>query len=136
MISWSEWIYFQFLIFFRMHFIPESKEVELFYFPWVFVKVFITRDDILMTDWHLLSRPFLLSYWLFFLPFSCTKYHKLVWYICRKINFVRMQHYSFAIFPFDYSPLRLRLKAESILVSFPLDFVSLLDIPCKRRFKS
>ena len=38
----------------------------------------------------------------FFIPFyfPYIKYHKLVWYICKKKNFIRMQYYSFAIFPF------------------------------------
>ena len=73
----------------------------------------------------------------FFLPhsllvFHCTKYHKLVWYICRKRNFVRMQHYSFAIFPFDYGHdvsdhkcldtplLRSWPRTEFTSLSFPL----------------
>ena len=89
-----------------MHFITKTKGIELCYFPWAFTRMFITRGDILMSDRCLPSCLFLLSYWFFspssFSFTSCAKYHKLVWYICRKRNFVRMQHYSFAIFPFDY----------------------------------
>ena len=67
----------------------------------------------------------------FFLPhsllvFSCIKYHKLVWYICRKRNFVRIQHYSFAIFPFMVmmylitSVLKLHSWGRGLELSLPL----------------
>ena len=72
----------------------------------------------------------------FFLPhsllvFPCAKYHKLVWYIYWKRNFVRMQHYFFAIFPFygddvsdynclDASLLRSWPRTESTSLPFPL----------------
>ena len=73
----------------------------------------------------------------FFLPyslliFSYTKHHKLVWYICKKRNFFRIQHYSFAIFPFDYGHgvsdhkcldtplLRSWPRTEFTSLSFPL----------------
>ena len=67
---------------------------------------------------------------LFCLPY--TKYYKLVWYIYRKRNLVKMQHYSFAIFPFDYGDdvsnhkfldtplLRSWPWTESTSLSFPL----------------
>ena len=102
MILWSGWIYseflFYFIILFRIHFVAWTKGIELCHFPWVFVKVSVTRDCILMTDWCLLSRLLLLSYWFlfsFFIPFffPYIKHHKLVWYVCRKRNLVRMQYY-------------------------------------------
>ena len=91
----------------------------------------------------------------FFLPhslliFSYTKHHKLVWYICKKRNFVRMQHYSFTIFPFDYghgtsdhkcldaSLLRSWPKTEFVFLSSSLmlyqrDLDSLSNISYKKK---
>ena len=139
----------------RMHFITQTKGIELCHFPWVFVKTFVTHGDVLMSDWCLLSCSFLLSCWFFFFSHSLfiffyTKYHKLVWYMYRKRNFIRMQHYSFAIFPFDYGHdvsdykyLVLCLwgdhpKAEFVSLSSSLmlcqkDLDSLPNISCKKK---
>ena len=60
------------------------------------------------------------------LVFPYTKYHKLVWYICRKRNFVRMQHYSFTIFPFDYDVSDRKCLETPLLRSWPkTEFTSL-----------
>ena len=78
-----------------------------------------------------LTIVLILSFLILFLS-PCTKYHKLVWYIYRKRNLVRMQHYSFAIFPFDYGHgvsdhkcldtplLKSWPRTEFISMSFPL----------------
>ena len=75
----------------------KTKGIELCHFPWALVKMFITQDDILMSDWRLPSWPFLLLCWFFFLLnsllFFLQKYHKLVWSAYRWRYFVRMQHY-------------------------------------------
>ena len=85
----------------------------------------------------------------FFFCLPCTKYHKLVWYICRKRNFFRIQHYSFIIFPFDYGHgvwsqlswyftlevniLRLSLSFfSSSLMLWQWDLDSLPNISCKK----
>ena len=126
-----KWMNLLWIIFFlRMHFITKTKGIELCHFPWAFARMFITRGDILMSDRCLPSCPSLQLCWFFFLLslssyLSYTKYHKLVWYICRKQNFIRMQYY-FLQSSLDTLPLRLWLKAKSILVS-------LLDISCKKK---
>ena len=120
-----------------MHLIAYTKGIEFCYFPWVIYQ------DICHTWWCSDERlvfailPVLTIMLIFFLLyplliFSCTKYHNLVWYICKKRNFVRMQHYSFAIFPFDYGHgvsdhkcldtplLRSWPRTESTSLPFPL----------------
>ena len=57
-----------------MHFIVETKGIELCHFPWALVNTFVSWDDILMSDWRLPSSSFLLSrllifHFFTFLPF-------------------------------------------------------------------
>ena len=78
---------------------------------------------------------------LYSLLFSCIKHHKLVWYVYRKWNFIRVQHYC--TLPFRWC-LRLILRTWSCGIELSLsfyhprwcydkkDFIPLLDIPCKR----
>ena len=89
--KWMNLLLFLFLfLLLRMHFITKTKGIELCHFPWALVKMFVTQDDILMSNWRLSSCLFLPSCWFFFHFFTffpCTKYHKLVWFAYRWRNF-------------------------------------------------
>ena len=124
----------------RMHFIAESKGIELCHFPWALVKTFVTQYGVLMSNWHLSSSLFLLSCWFFFPFFTffpCTKYHKLVWFAYRWRNSFQNATLFFAIFPFnscDVSDHKLWPKAKFIILAD--DMTKDLISPPTKRFKS